>query len=269
MRRGLGRSHRPAGRIQNLPAHRSRLQVLALVDHHGSKFEVYRLAVSCLRADGALPLAQMQRIGLCEPHMPVDSGALVEPAVAKGRVHARHDAVLLADGEEVGDVETEWRVAVVVAADEAPVHKDEHVAECAIELDGDAAAGISSRNVELVPVPPHACLGIAPPQRLIPVRLERVVPHKRQLHRPVVGQIQRAPFRIVVSHAGKLEIAGLGEVPLIVSEPEVLGRVAAVAKLKLPAEVEEQLFTRSNGGAGSRVSGAPLKSGGARPRRAG
>ena len=199
-------------------------------------------------ADDAFPRRQVERIGLRQPHVPVDSCALVEPPVAKGRVHARHDAVFGSDGEEVGDVEAEWRVAVVVAADEAPVHKDEHVAERSIELDGDAAACVARGNVEFVPVPPHAGLRIAPPQRLVSVRHQRVVPSKRQLDRPVVGQVQRAPLRVVVTHAGKFEIAGLGEVPLTISETEIPGWVGAVAELELPAEVEEQLFAWSNGG---------------------
>src|ERR1700691_2749429 len=126
--------------------------------------------------------------------MTVDSSTLVEPAVAKARVYAGHNAVLLADSEEVGDVESERRVAVIVAADEASVYKDEHVAKCAVELDRNAATGVAGRNVELAPVPSHTGFGIAAPQRLVSMRRKRVVPHKGQLHRPVVRQIPRAPF---------------------------------------------------------------------------
>ena len=128
-----------------------------------------------------------------------------------------------------------------------------------------AAAGVAGRNIELAPVPANARLGIAPPERLVSVRLQRVVPNKRQLHRPVVRQVQFAPFRVVVSHLGKFEVAGLGEVVLAVSESEILGRVGAVAELKLPSKVEEQLLARGESGSSGGIGSASQQGGGASP----
>src|SRR5208337_3453692 len=115
--------------------------------------QVHRLAVGGHRAHRALPAAQVQRIGFGQPHMPVNSRTLVEPAVAKARVHARHDAVLGPDIKKIRDVEAEGRVAVVVAADEASVYENKHIAKGAVELKIDAAARIAGRNLELLAVP--------------------------------------------------------------------------------------------------------------------
>ena len=218
-------------------------------------------------ASDAFPRRQVERVGLSEPHVPVDSRALVEPSVAKARVHAHHDAVLRAHRKKVGNVEAEWRVAVIVAADEAPVHEDEHIAKRSVELHRNPSPGVARWNVKLAPIPPHACFRIAPAQRLESMRCQRVVPNERQLHRPVVGQVQRAPFRVVVPHTRNLEVVGLAKVFLRVSETEILGRVRPVAELELPARVEEQFFARTNRAspAGIRLGGH--KGGGTRPTR--
>ena len=272
LRGRFGSSHGLAIRIQDLPVYFCTLRLLSFVLHH--RFERQNRSRTQselsgtggqLRTHDALPRPQVQRIGFSEPYVPVNSGALVEPPIAIASVHARHNAVLRADGEKVGNVEAEGRVAVVVAPDEAPVHKHHHIAKGAVKLDRNAPPGVARGNVELAPVPPHAGLGIAPPQRLESMRRKRVVPHKGQLHRPVVGQVQQAPFRVVVSHPGKLEIAGLGEAFLIVSETEIPSRIDAIAELESPAEVEEQLLARGKGGCGGSLRGTRQESGGARP----
>ena len=51
-------------------------------------------------AHRAIPFAQVQRVGLGEPHMAIDARALVEPAIAKAGIHAGHDVVLRAVAAE-------------------------------------------------------------------------------------------------------------------------------------------------------------------------
>ena len=63
-------------------------------------------------------------------------------------------------------------------------------------------------------------------------------------------QIQFAPLRVVVTHLGKLEVAGLRKITLAVAEAEILCGIAAIAELKFPAEVEEQLLARGEAEAG-------------------
>ena len=245
LRRRIGRCHGISGGIQNLPAHRGCFGGLAFIDDAGAERKRRGTAVD-LGADGALPPAQVQRIRFRQPHVAVDPGALVEPAGAIARVDAGDDAVFGADGKEVGDVEAEGGVGVVVAPDEAPVDKEEDVAKGAVELDGDAAAGVAGWDQELAPVPAHAGLRIAPAQRLVPMRLQLVVVNEGQLHGPVVGQVQRAPFRVVVTHARELEVARLGEGILVDREIHILVRVASVAELELPAKVEKELLARGH-----------------------
>ena len=72
-------------------------------------------------------------------------------------------------------------------------------------------------------------------------------------------QVECAPLRVVEFGLGKLEVAGLGEVALAVAEAEILGRIGAVAEHKLPAEVEEQLLARRNGGSASGPAAAASK----------
>ena len=179
--------------------------------------------------------------------MPVNSRALVKPAVAKARVHARHDAVLRPDSEKIRDVEAEGRVAVVVAADEAAVHEEQHIAKGPVELKIDTPARIARRNLELLAVPAHAGLRIAPSQRLVSMRLQRLIADKWQLHRPVVRQVERPPLGVVVTHLGKLEIAGLGKVILAFAESEIAGGVSAMPKHKLPSKIKKKLLARSDG----------------------
>ena len=199
-----------------------------------------------LRPYRALPLAQVQGIGLGQPRMSVDARALVKPAVAEAGVHARHNAVFGSIVQKIRHVEPERHVPVVVAPDKAAVHKNHHIAEGAVELDRHAPPQVAGRNLELAPVPSHAGLRVAAAKRLVSVRHQLVVVHKWQFHSPVVRQVQTAPFRVVESGLCKFEPPGLVEIPLPVAKAQVTGRIAAVAKQELPAEVEEQLLPRRN-----------------------
>ena len=96
--------------------------------------------------------------------------------------------------------------------------------------------------------------------------------HKGQLDGPVVGQVQRAPLRVVELGLGEIEVAGLGKIALAEAEVEIAGRISAVAEDELPSEVEEQLLARRHSGQclGRRSLGiAGEQRGGACPGRAG
>ncbi len=135
--------------------------------------------------------------------MAIDARAFVEPAVAKAGIDARHNVVLRAIGEKVRQVEAEGRVAIVVAADEAAIDEDRtsrNAPSNSTEMRRPASLG---GNLELAAIPAHAALGIAPAERLVAVRVQLFIAHERQLHRPVVGQIERAPLRVVELGLGK------------------------------------------------------------------
>ena len=72
--------------------------------------------------------------------------------------------------------------------------------------------------------------------------------HEGQFDSPVMREIELTPLRVVEISLGELEITRLGKVSLVVSKVEVVQRIAAIAKGKLPAEIEQQVFTRRDGG---------------------
>ena len=74
------------------------------------------------------------------------------------------------------------------------------------------------------------------------MRLQLVIAEEGQLDRPIVGKIERAPFRVVEFGRGKVEIAGLGKVAWVVAEVEIARGVGSVAEGELPPKVEEQLL---------------------------
>ena len=204
-------------------------------------------------------LPRCSAIGLGEPHMAIDAGALVEPAVAEAGVDARDDVVLRAVGEEVGQIEAEGRIAVVVAADEAAVDKDQHVAEGAVELDRDAAAQVAGGNLELAPIPAHAGLGIAAAERAC----SRATFCSSSWTKG--SSTAQSWGRLSVRHLESSNLAlakskspVLAKSPWPYAEAEIAGRIAAVAELELPAEVEEQMLARRElRGLGRRGLGRP------------
>ena len=191
-----------------------------------------------------LPLPEMQRVRFRQPHMPVNARAFVEPAITKARVHTHHQIILPVVVQEVSQIETEWRVAVVVTADEVSVEKNERAAERSVEFDHNAPARIFLRNIERPPVPANAGFRIAPSQRLVPVAVLLFVVHKRQLNRPVMRQIQIAPFRVVKLRGRKPELAPLCEISLPLAKSQIAARIGGVPLKKFPSEIKEQTLAR-------------------------
>ena len=107
--------------------------------------------------------------------MPIDSRAFVEPSIAKTRVHAQQNTVLLAIGEKITEVEAKGRIAVVVSPNETAVDPDESVAEHSVELYPDAPPCVAGGDLELAAVPAHTILRIAPPQWLVTMRPQLAV----------------------------------------------------------------------------------------------
>ena len=241
--------HHAAGGIRDAPLDRRMDGLPALVLDHRGQFKRSRIALDG-RTHHAFPAAEVHGVQLGQPDVAVDARALVEPAVAEAGVDAQGDDVPAAVVEEIAEVEAERRVAVVVPADEAAVDEQHDVAHRAVELDPDAAAAIAGGKLEGAPVPAHAGRREAAAQRLVAVRgqagvvVAAVVVDERQLHRPVVRQVQRAPAGVVEIGRGDPEVAGLGKVALAEAVAEVLARIAAVAEREAPVEVEQPLLAR-------------------------
>ncbi len=193
-------------------------------------------------------MSEVQRVGLGQPHMAVDAGAFIKPAIAEAGVHADDQIVLAAIIQKVGQVEAEGRVAIVVATHERAVQEHQRVAEGSVELDRHAPSGVFLGNIEDAPVPAHAGLGIAAAQRLVAVPLLFFIANERQLDRPVVRQVQWPPFGVVEFLRSKFELARLGEIALPHAESQIAPRIAAMSRKKLPAKIEQQTLARSHRG---------------------
>src|ERR1035438_9536019 len=239
------RTDRFPRRVEDLPAHAATLRLLAVVLHQCAEVQS-RCGALYGSPDVALPMSQMQRIRLGQPHVPVNAGAFIEPTIAKARIHAHDQKILSAIVQKVGHVEAKWRVAVIVAPDEISVEKHQRAAKRAIKLNCDALSVVFFRNIEGAPVPADARLRISSSQGLVAVGLLFVIVHKRQFHCPVVRQIEGPPFRVVKFLRGKQEFARLGEISLPHAKAQIVQRVGGMSLKKLPAKIKEQMLARSH-----------------------
>ena len=223
-----------------------------VVDDLGA--DVQLRAAGCeLRPDEHAPLRHVQRRRLDQPDVAIDPCAFVEPAFTGRRVDAHRDHVAGAVVEEIGEIDTERRVAALVASDDVAVAEDHAVAEHAVELDGNAATEIARRNLERAPIPADAGLGKLASQRLeavrrpavfLGLRRRRAARGKRQLDGPIVRQVHLPPVAIVELQLRRCcrPVARLRERALVLAEVEVAVQIEAVAEMKAPVEVQEQLL---------------------------
>lgn len=166
----------------------------AVVAHFGGELRS-GVAISHGAAHEHAILRQMQRVGLLQPHMPVNAGAFVKPAFAQRGIHADGDDVGLAVVEHFAEVDFEAAVAARVTADDVSIAEHDALTEHAIEHQADALAQIAGRNLQPAPIPAHAVLRETRTQRLVTVRggrvflgdggRDRLLP-KRQADGPVV-----------------------------------------------------------------------------------
>src|SRR5581483_5047512 len=82
------------------------------------------------------------------------------------------------------------------------------------------------------------------------MRLQRLIVNERQFDRPIMRQVENAPFRVVEGGLRESELAGLREISLVATEAEVSAWVCAMALEELPIEVEQKAFARRDGGLG-------------------
>src|SRR6185437_6568496 len=202
----------------------------------------------------------MQLVGLGEPDMAINAGALVEPAVTIGGIDPDDQEIPAAVIEEVTDVELEWDVAAVVAPHVAAVEEHHCAAERPIELQHDTAIRVRGRDVEGAPIPTDRRIPVVAAERLVAVALESFVMDEWQLHRPIVRQIERPPGGIVAAIRGESERAGLREGIESVAGAEVAQRRRVAAEMEFPAEIEEEALARVYGRGGH--GGHRLRGGG-------
>ncbi len=159
--RRFGSGHRFSCLIQNLPAHAAAFPGAPGIFDDGAELQSGVAALHVCTYN-RIPLAQMQGIGLGEPHVAINTRAFVEPAVAQGRIHANRKAVLFPIEKKIGQLEAERDIAVVIAADKVAIAKDQRAAKSAIEIEEHATALVALGHVEDPAVPAHARLRIPP-----------------------------------------------------------------------------------------------------------
>jgi hypothetical protein len=151
-----------------------------------------------------------ERRGLHQPHVAVDARPFVEPALEAGGIDTNRDDVLSPDSRDVGNVVAKAAVSALMSAYEPSVHKHRGVSEDTVEFQPNAFAGIALRQFEGTAIPTDAVLRKALSHGLEAVQTVgfRI---ERQLHRPVVRQIDGPPAGVAEVHAGRaVAAAGLG-----------------------------------------------------------
>jgi hypothetical protein len=174
---------------------------------------------------------------------------LVEPALAAGGVDPHDDDVVGAVIDDVGDIVFERRIAAQVAAQIVAMERHHGVAEHAVEPQDQPAPRVAGGDVQHPPVPADAGLGVGAAERL-GAKLDQLldVVAKRQLDRPVVGQIHGAPRPVVeLGGRGREQLARLGE-HLAAAIREVALEVVGIAELEVPATVDQELLAAPGGG---------------------
>ena len=200
----------------------------------------------------------MDRVRRRQPDMSVKTRAFIEPALAQAGVHTDGQPVGAAGLRHVGDVDAEGRIAAGMLVDDDPVDEDHDLAERAVELQSDAAAGPVGRDVQGASVPPDAVLGMVAAQGVEPMRGAGIVLIGRQdARRGIVGQVDRPVVRSLdvgpggivevrlrrLGDGGGLGAARFGVGALISTEAEILVDVRRVAESELP--IERQLDASS------------------------
>ena len=169
-------------------------QRLAVVVDFGADGERGRAGLH-LRRDERAPLLHVDRIRLHQPHVAVDSRALVEPAVARRGVHAHQQHIAAAGIGKIGDVEAEGIVAAAVAADVEAVEDHHGFAVGAVELDRDALARVRRGKLEDAAVPADAGRRIVAAERIEAFARQRGIVLERAARWPSRGADRPASSR--------------------------------------------------------------------------
>ena len=133
--------------IQNRRDHAHVPGALPVILHLGADFDGRRPRLHYGRCQRA-PLLHVNRGGFDGPDVAVKAGALIEPAVAQGGVHAHQQHIWDSRVYKVAQVEAEWIVTAAVPADVVTVENHHGIPVSAVELHRDAPARIGRRDFE-------------------------------------------------------------------------------------------------------------------------
>ena len=174
------------------------------------------------------------RRGLYQPDVAINASAFVEPPFGLCRIDANRDQVLFTKIRHIGNVVAEAGVTALVMADKPAVHENRAVAKHAIEFQPKPTVGIGLCKIERASVPTDAVLGKGGAERLESVRAVGLCVEGK-FDGPVVGQLDLAPARVAVVHAGRtIARAGLCQ---------ALANAPIIAEMEFPAKIHQQPLT--------------------------
>ena len=128
-----------------------------------------------------------------QPDMAIDAGALIPPALHRGRIDPHRDHVhIVAKARKRRQVDRYAVIRRPVMRDDAAIHPDRRIARNPVKLQRDRLAAVHRVEPERPPVPADAALAIT--LRDVRALLERL------RRRPVMRQPDRRPVRIVERH---------------------------------------------------------------------
>src|SRR5579859_3827379 len=185
-------------------------------------------------------LCDVEGTGLYEPGMAINSSAFVEPAFVLSGVNSEDKNVFFAVTREVGDVETEWRVAARIAAEINSIEHHDRVSKDSVEFERKPAVGVARGNFEHAAIPADTGFGKVAANGLVSVVPEFGRVDKRKSNGEIVRQINRLPLAVVeILARWQKELARFGENAAF-AEVEILCRIVGVTEMKSPIEIEEE-----------------------------
>src|SRR5215469_18006401 len=110
-------------------------------------------------------MPHMDRSRLCQPYVPIDSGAFIKPTFSQCSVDSHRQHVLAAKIGKVCQVKEEGCVPAEISPDVVAIQNHHGVTKHPVELHGDALACIGFRKLKNTTVPANARLRIVPAER--------------------------------------------------------------------------------------------------------
>src|SRR5579864_5428155 len=189
-------------------------------------------------------LRDVEGIGLYEPDVPINSRAFGEPAFVLGSVYANDENVVFVVVQEIGDVETEWRVAAQIAAKINSVEHHDRITKDSVEFERKPTVGVARGNFEYAAIAADTGFGKVAANWLVSVVPEFGRVDEWKSDGEIVRQVDGLPLAVVeITTRGQEKLARFGEGSAF-AVAEISGGIVGVAEVKSPVEIEEKTLAR-------------------------
>ena len=188
------------------------------------------------------PMCNADRIGLCKPHVAVDSAAGI-PTARFGRIVEPDGQCIVARHEAGGQVDSVGGIAVGPSTGQTAVAPHRRKRHGSVDLEENAFSEVSVADTDRTTIPCPA-----PPRQFS--GLTGILLPERALDTPVMGKIERAPCRVIELRSSEIAPVGSairnsrllpgrqqeGFEPLV-TQPQRITR-SSVSPIESPALVE-------------------------------